>query len=449
MNAIHIPGVLRRPVAILALLLPAPAAPGADEGAGEVYVVTAPPGAIVSCDGAVRGAAPLTITGLAPGEHLLVARRQDYREARRTVSVRAGQRMAAELSLEPVTGLVLMQSEPPGAEVRIEGADRGRTPLLVTDLTPGTYRVQLSHAGYLPKEIDLRVQDRIPMRIRESLTSDSATLALSSHPPGASVVLNGMAAGTTPCTLDRIPGGESTLELVLEGFQPYRQALNLAAGETAELTAVLDPVPARLTLVSLPPAARAYLDDQFRGRTPLTIEALAPGAYRVRIEQEGYEPAARTVQLGRAENAVEEFRLERNSGLFELTTEPAGVRVFLDGRDIGVTTAREGQTDRVSEPLRLDLLSEGEHTLQLSKKGYFSRERTVEITRSETVTVHETLKKRFIPDVEVRTDTDVYRGVLIEVDPEGNVKLEIRPGIFRTVPAAEIRSRKPLRDENP
>jgi hypothetical protein len=61
--------------------------------------------------------------------------------------------------------------------------------------------------------------------------------------------------------------------------------------------------------------------------------------------------------------------------------------------------------------------------------------------------MHQKLQKRFIPDIEVRTKVDVIRGVLLEVDPVGNVKLETRPGITRTIPAAEVVSRRPIRQE--
>jgi hypothetical protein len=41
----------------------------------------------------------------------------------------------------------------------------------------------------------------------------------------------------------------------------------------------------------------------------------------------------------------------------------------------------------------------------------------------------------------------VYKGVLVEVDPEGNVRLELRPGIIKTIPAADVVTRRPIREE--
>ena len=71
----------------------------------------------------------------------------------------------------------------------------------------------------------------------------------------------------------------------------------------------------------------------------------------------------------------------------------------------------------------------------------------VSVERDKTTTRHVKLERRFIPNCEVRTDTDVIRGVLVEVDPSGAVKLEIRPGIIKTIPAAAIRYRGPIREK--
>jgi hypothetical protein len=58
------------------------------------------------------------------------------------------------------------------------------------------------------------------------------------------------------------------------------------------------------------------------------------------------------------------------------------------------------------------------------------------------------MKKRFIPDCEVVTATETYRGMLLEVDADGNVKMELKPGVIKSIAADDIRTRKPIRDPN-
>lgn len=412
----------------------------------QIRVVTDPPEAVVYCDGVLKDPAPLVISDLSAGDHLVTAIKQGYRDARKTVSLMDGQKAAIELKLEPVNGLVLVYSSPSGADIQIDGADRGKTPLLVHNLPLGKYRLKVNSQGYAAKEIDLIIKDRVPLKLDINLSSDSAMIDLSSQPAGADVTLNGIAKGKTPCVIDRIPAGTCQLELIMDGYAPYKQTLNLQAGQQEKMTAIMKAIPSELQVVSIPAKARIYVENQFRGESPVTLQNLEPGEYRIRAELIGCEPVARTVKLERNQKLVEEFRLTRDCGVMEITTEPAGVKVLLDGKESGVTAAKAGETDRVSEPLTIDFLSAGAHQVQLTKKGYYDASFEVQIEKEKTVTKHVPLKQRFIPDCEVRTTKDeVFRGVLVDADPQGNIRLEIKPGIFKNIPAKEVKMRLPIR----
>lgn len=413
----------------------------------QVHIITEPAGATITVDGEPRGEAPVTLTNLAPGKHLLVAEKRNHATVRRTIDLISGARSSEEIRLEPILGLILIQSTPTGADVEIAGAHRGNTPALITDLPLGRYRARLSKPGYIPREIELKVEGRSPKKFDVTLTSDSAALALDSEPPGADVTLNGVARGETPCTIERIPSGAAKLELSLAGFEPYSESLKLSAGENQTITAVLKPIPSNLEIVSIPAGARIYVDNQFRGKAPVKMEKLTPGTYRVRAELKAHDIMLRNVEIGRAQNTVEEFRLLRNAGGIAITTEPADVNILLDGKNIGFTMADTNRTDRVSEPFSANLIPCGVHVLTLTKPGYYETKKEVNIVRDEIYTKHYRLARRFIPNYEVKTETEVYRGILIEVDAQRNVKLETHPGIFKTIMNAEIKSARPLRKD--
>ncbi len=419
----------------------------AQERPAQIIVTTDPAGATVSLDGIVKSASPLTISGVSTGEHLVAASMMGYLEARRTVTLTPDQNLPVALKLDPVCGLVLIHSEPSGADVQINGADRGKTPLLITDIALGKYRVKVSLMGYLSKEVDLSVKSRTPQKVSVPLGSDSAKLDLDSEPTGAKVTVNGVAKGVTPCVLDKIPAGSTTLELTMEGFLPFKQALKLSPGQSERISATLTLLPAELTIVSIPPKARIYVNNEFKGESPVTLKDVPPGTVRLRAELKGHEPNARTITLEKNQKTVEEFRLERNCGTMELTTEPADVKVFVDGEEAGSTVAKKEETDRISEPFVVDLLSIGEHQVQLSRKGCKSKSFTVNIERDKTVSRHEKMEERFVPNCEVRTARGVFQGVLREVDPLGNVKIEVKPGVLMTIQARDVRSRKTLREE--
>lgn len=434
---------------IAAGILPAWTADRNKEPACEVRVNTDPAGAMITCDGKLRDASPLVLTDLLPGEHLIVAVKEGYNETRKTFTLSQDQRLLLDLKMERTTGLVLIHSDPAGAEIKIDGVSRGKTPLFIDDLPPGIHRANMLLAGFQPKDIEINVADRSPLRISVNLASDSATLTVKSTPDGASVSINGIDRGKTPCAIDKVQQGEVTVDLTLDGCEPYHSKLKLTAGQTEEINVSLNELPAELAVISIPDKARVYVNNQARGQTPLTMPALPPGAYRVRVEQKGYEAMARDVTLRRAQKVTEEFRLVRNAGIFEITTEPAGVKVFIDGEEAGTTKAKPDTTDLVSLALTIDLLTNGKHQVQASKEGYDNDSFEITIEKDKSTTIHKKLKRKFIKDYWVRTPDTTYEGMLLSIDQiSGDIKLELAPGIIRTVPLAQIRGNGYLKAGN-
>ena len=415
---------------------------------GQVQVRTKPEGAQVLIDGTSRGAAPATVTGLAPGRHLAVARKEGCADLYRSFTLMDGQSLNLDLELAEIAGLVLVHSTPPGAEVSVGGAFRGRTPLLLPSFPLGTHRMQVALTGHFTREVEVTVKDRTPQWVKVDLVSDSATIDVTSDPPGAQVSVNGADRGVTPCKLERIPTGDAAIAVRLDGYAEYRETLKLAPGESYAVSANLRAQPGSLEIVSVPAQGRVYIDNQFRGEAPVSLASIPPGEHRVRVELKGHEIEARTVQVRAGERTTEEFRLTNNSGLLVLVTEPPGARVFVDGTDMGTTAA--AAAGMVSEALRLDTLGRGEHTLQLQKAGYTYAARKFTVEPGRAVTLHERLNRIFNPDIEVRTrDKDgaesVITGVTLRQYPSGDLELETRPGVIVRIAAADIVDRRPLR----
>jgi hypothetical protein len=419
----------------------------ADESTCQLRIVTAPEGADVMVDRRPAGVTPVTVTNLVEGEHLVIATKIGCVEARKTVLLKAGIPLTATLTLEPMCGLILVKTVPAGVDVEVAGASRGKTPLVISDLPVATYRFKLVHRGFQSKEVEVTLKDRTPVRVEETLVSDTATIMVESKPAGADVALNGMDKGKTPCTIEQVSPGENELVIESDGYLPLQQKLTLRAGQTETFSATLKAVPATLTVVTLPAKARVYIDSQFKGDAPLKWEEFSPGKYKIRAEMKGYEPMFRTVTIKSGQIVTEEFRLQRNSGIVQLTTEPAGVRVFVDGEEAGETRGKNAD-DVISEMMMMETLSLGTHKVQLTKAGYISQDITLDIQKDKTITRHIQLKRRFVPDHEVRTDKEVFKGVLLEKDAEGSVRIEIRPGVVKTILQSQIKSIRPLAGEN-
>ena len=420
------------------------APPPKPEPAGMLSIETTPAHADVFVDRVNRAQAPAELS-LRPGAHLITLRCEGYKPEHRTVTIDEGGRTSLNVHLARVTGILIVASDPDGAEVTIDGVSHGKTPALVTALPLGTYRAELALAGYNSKTIEVTLKDRTPVKATVSLTSDTATLEVACDLPDVTVSLNGVPRGTAPCTIDRIPAGEVELSATAKGYKPFSQKIRLAEGESQSVTLQLEVQPASLKVVSIPDKARVYVDNNFRGTTPLEIPAIEAGPHRVRVEQKGYDPNARNLELQPGETTVEEFRLASNTGSLLLTTEPDGVTVLLDGNEIGKTPPAKDQGQGISAPYPVEGLPAGVHTLKFVKPGFFEKSQEISVSRGETFTLNVKLPRKFIPNYEVVTSQGTFKGVFDSVSPEG-ITLETHPGVMTFYRKQDIVSHRRLPD---
>ena len=139
---------------------------------------------------------------------------------------------------------------------------------------------------------------------------------------------------------------------------------------------------------SIPSRAGVTVNGRWRGRTPLTLDALPFGQYEVRVVQPGFQVAREEVMLS-ARDATHTInaRLERNpstrlraggpavpaaapatptsrgaspaglTGLLYVDSRPRGANVLIDGKRVGQT------------PLNLSEVPVGEHVVRIEMAG--------------------------------------------------------------------------------
>jgi hypothetical protein len=169
---------------------PAPKAPKAPEAPtriGRLLIRSTPSGASVEVDGVARGVTPLALQELDLGGRQITVSRPGYvSEERRIVLTKARPSRSVEVRLSPpeppkrapsaapesgprpatpaslgkpavATGTLAIESLPSGASVAINGTPGGTTPVTISDLPPGEYRVTITLQGYRPFATTVRV----------------------------------------------------------------------------------------------------------------------------------------------------------------------------------------------------------------------------------------------------------------------------------------------------
>ena len=403
-----------------------------------VDVTSQPAGVAIVVDGQDRGVTPLTLFDLRPGKHHVKCRLAGYVERDRFIEVREGVPMQPNVVMEPEKGLLLIKSEPEGCAILIDGVSHGVTPRLITTLdSKDVYKVTLRKAGYRESVFDVKFEGRRPLVREEKLVLDSGIIEVVTDPVGAGVMVNGIIRGNAPIVVSDVPKGRATVKLHMDGFKDEVRELAVNAGDRQTLSVVLEGLPGTLSLSSVPEGARFYINGEFRGKSPVVIAGLKPGAYQVKAELEGYGTMLREVAIGNGSMPREEFRLSNQMGRLEVRTSPVGARVLLDGRSVGVTKSADPAAE-VSDVLAIENVLEGEHVLTVRADGYAEVVRHPKVQSTKTLQQTVRLARIFIPDVEILTDQGPRQGVLVKNTPD-TITIEVKPGIEQTFPHSSVR----------
>lgn len=404
-----------------------------------VDITSQPERATVIVDGRDRGLTPITLFDLAPGRHRVKYRLAGHVECDRYIVVEEGRALQHSNVLEPEKGILLVKSDPAGCEILIDGVSSGVTPRLITSLNAkDACRLTLRKAGYRDSTFNIRFDGRKPLVLDESLVLDSGMITVMSDPPGAEVTVNGIVRGKAPVTVTDVPKGRATVKLSLAGFRDeVVPDVMVNAGDRQTISRIMHGLPGTLTLVSLPEGARFYVNDEFRGKSPVVIPGLDAGEYTVRAELEGYGTETRKITVERGSTPREEFRLSNTMGRIEIVTSPPGAQVVFDSRNLGTTRADDADAE-FSNVLAVENVMEGDHQLLVRKEGYAERVLHPKVQSSKTTPVRVRLKRVFKPDFEIVTDYGTYRGVLISNTPD-YITIEWRLGVQKSFPRADIR----------
>jgi hypothetical protein len=259
------------------------AAAPAVESTGTLVVTTSPTGVEALIDGELRGTTPITLT-LAPGDHV-VELRGGGEPRTLPVTVTAGMQASQHIELPrlaPGTGQLQIRTEPAGARVTIDGRLRGKSPLVVSDLSAGEHAVLL--------ENDLgSVKEAV---IIESGVTASLVVPLAAAP---AVPASGWLSISAPFDVQifeggRLVGTNLTERIALSPGRHDVEIVNPAVGYRVERT--LQVAPGRISSIALEmpmgtmalnalPWAEVWIDGEKIGETPIGNLPISVGSHSV------------------------------------------------------------------------------------------------------------------------------------------------------------------------
>ena len=177
-----------------------------------------------------------------------------------------------------------------------------------------------------------------------------------SEPPGAEVLLDGVAQGRTPLRGLQVPGaGPRNLVLRLAGHAEWSRTLE--PGQPLPGLIRLEPAAAGWSIITRPAGAEAFLNGRRVGVTPLQkLASPSAGAQRLELRLKNYQVWEGELRAGSEPPVITLAPLLAH---LKVRTEPAGGAVFLDGKPVGVAPLEH-----------LAVAMTGTHTVRISRPGY-------------------------------------------------------------------------------
>lgn len=310
---------------------------------------------------------------------------------------------AALASFKPESGAPDSQASAPGS-----GSTRKRSPATQT-IVGGSAIVAVMIAIGTVSYLNNRVAGAVPAKPMP-LTGRAH---VNSRPPGAEVLIDGVARGVTPVDLElpagqhavvlRSAAGERSVALTVESASRVVEDVEMPAAVTT----------AEIDVTSDPSAARVTVDGRFVGQTPLKVREIAAGRHDVLVVH-GSTEVHHGVDVSAGATASVFISLASARGAAATGTfavdSPVELRLLENGQLLGLSNA---------QPLNL---AAGKHQLELVNDALELRlARTISVDADKTTRLsvpvpNGTVFVNASPWAEVFVD-----GKSIGITPLGNV----------------------------
>jgi hypothetical protein len=147
-------------------------------------------------------------------------------------------------------------------------------------------------------------------------------------------------------------------------------------------------VPGQLAIDSTPAGAQVQIDGRSDAAwaTPYNFPGLTPGQHAITISKPGYASETRTVQVSAGSKSFVSVHLAALGATLNITSEPAGASIYIDGKDTGHVTPAQITGEK------------GSHTVLVRKQGYLDETTTATFFAGQSFQYSPTLRVLGVTD---------------------------------------------------
>ena len=300
---------------------------------------------------------------------------------------------------EVPTQWVVITSHPSGASIFINDVNKGLTPFQ-QEMAEGEYTYRIEYPMY-HNEVGIlnlvAAEGKKAMDIK--LKPNFGNIHVTSQPEtGATVFLDEQPTGkTTPCTLEKIKSGQHTIRLQREWYQPISKRVTANDTQTVELPVTMLPNFGDVKITDQNKAG-IYIDGTYKANGYWEGRLIA-GFHTFEAKKDKYHPDKSKIEITAGEVKELSLYTQPMLGKVKIITNPFEATIKIAGKEMGKT------------PITIDKLLIGSYTVELSKLGFTTISKTIEIKENEIFEIKTDLHKG--ADISFTTQP---KGVTIIID---------------------------------
>jgi formylglycine-generating enzyme required for sulfatase activity len=255
---------------------------------GGAFIETDPPDAMIVFEGMMKHS-PARFESVTAGTQMAHVMLTGFEPVDLPVEVTAhAEARPAKIALVRSRGSARIDTKPPGATVELRDGERiverGTAPTIMAGVPTGRYTVLARLGG---REANESIEITRDEETTKTMEFASGHVAVTSHPPGAEISVDGQPRGPAPLELD-LPEGPHDLTAKYRSWPEQLRAIQSTGAKP--VTTDFEFLPGRVKITSAPAGATVLVNGEEKGRTTLPLEDVEPGQVRYELRLAGFKP---------------------------------------------------------------------------------------------------------------------------------------------------------------
>jgi formylglycine-generating enzyme required for sulfatase activity/serine/threonine protein kinase len=267
-------------------------------------------------------------------------------------------------------GVLVVMPHPEDAEVWVDGVNYGQGRLRLEKVKPGKRVVSAKRSGYAGNEKSVEIMAGQLSDVEIHLALLQGILVVMPHPEDAEIWVDGVNHGQGRLRLEKVEPGKRVVSAKRSGYAGNEKTVEIVAGQLSDVEIHLALLQGALKIATVPSGAEVSVNGIGKGKSPVEVSGLSPGAVKVRVSSEGYVTREESVDVVGGEKRLL-WDLRKAMGILWVVTEPSGAEVSVNGIGKG------------KSPVEVSGLSPGTVKVRLSSEGYVTREESVDVVGGE------------------------------------------------------------------